>query len=190
MSISQLSGLFCIGLLLAGGNELRASELPTEAAKIFSKLEQTERELQQNAEAALARHKKKAIGKLQALQDSYCRQAQLDQALAIRDLIRQIKGIRPDPGILSLKPDEIGKVYLFKVKGSISGNVWGTEVYTSDSHLAAAAVHMGVLKVGQEGLVKVRVLAGQKSYQGSSHHGVNSQAYGPWQVSFTVQAGA
>jgi hypothetical protein len=44
-----------------------------------------------------------------------------------------------------------------------------------------------VLAPGEKGLVKVRVLAGQKSFRGSTLHGVTSLEYGPWHISFTVE---
>jgi hypothetical protein len=73
------------------------------------------------------------------------------------------------------------------VTGSTEGSVWGSEVFTSDSHLGAAAVHSGVLQPGQKGVIKVRVLGPQKSFMASTRNGVTSNAYGPWHISFTVE---
>ena len=44
--------------------------------------------------------------------------------------------------------------------------MWGTDVYTADASLAAAAVHAGVLKVGQTGIVKVTTIPQQPSFEG------------------------
>ena len=52
--------------------------------------------------------------------------------------------------------------------------MWGTDVYTSDSTLATAAVHAGVLQPGQTGVVKVTILPGQAAYQGSTRNSVRS----------------
>ena len=87
-------------------------------------------------------------------------------------------------------PSEAQEVTMtFEVIGKTEGSVWGSEVFTADSHLAAAAVHSGVLKVGQRGAVRVRIIGGQQSYAGSKKNGVESLAYGPWKVSFTVAPG-
>lgn len=84
-----------------------------------------------------------------------------------------------DPGTLGgyQQPQHIGKTYVFRVTGATSGSVWGTEVYTLDSSLAAAAVHMGVLKVGQTGNVKVTILGPSVGFVGSTRNGITSSNY-------------
>ena len=67
-----------------------------------------------------------------------------------------------------------------------SGSLWGTDVYTDDSTLGLAAVHAGVVSVGQTKNVVVTVLAGQSSYSGTSRNGVTSSGYGAWQGSFRI----
>jgi hypothetical protein len=102
----------------------------------------------------------------------------------------------PDPGNLSAYMGQMGKVHVFRVTGQVQagaavarpglaglviagqGFVWGTDVYTLDSALALAAVHAGVLKVGQTGAVRVKILGPQAAFPGSTRHGVTSQAYG------------
>ncbi len=64
--------------------------------------------------------------------------------------------------------------------GRTSGHVWGDDIYTSDSNLATAAVHAGVLKAGESGLVQVEILAGQPSYPSATRHGVTSRTWGQW----------
>jgi hypothetical protein len=92
----------------------------------------------------------------------------------------------PDPGNLQAFAGQVGKTFWFKVTGAASGTVWGTKVYTSDSALAVAAVHAGVLKVGQTGVVRVQIVAPPASYQGSTHNGVTSSPYGPWPAAYRV----
>jgi hypothetical protein len=92
--------------------------------------------------------------------------------------------VQPDPGTLSGFKGEVGKLYAFNVTGVVGGIVWGSDVYTSDSTLATAAVHAGVLAAGKTGTVKVRLLAGQASYGSSTRNGVTTQPYGPWSGSF------
>ena len=69
-----------------------------------------------------------------------------------------------------------GKVYTFKVTGSTSGRIWGGEnnIYTDDSDLATAAVHAGLVKAGQTGTIKVKILPGQSSYSSIERNGVTS----------------
>ena len=66
----------------------------------------------------------------------------------------------PDPGNLTNYQNQPGKAFVFKVTGRTAGGfVWGTDVYTTDSTLAMAAVHAGVLKAGQAGYVRVAIVA-------------------------------
>jgi hypothetical protein len=94
--------------------------------------------------------------------------------------------VLPDPGNLVALQDQVGKVFHFKVTGAAGGTVWGTDVYTSDSPLATAAVHAGVLKVGETGVVKVTVVAPPPSFDGSTRNGVSTSAYGPWSGAYQV----
>ncbi len=88
----------------------------------------------------------------------------------------------PDPGTLMQYQDKIGQTFLFRVTGSVnSGTVWGTGVYTPDSPLAMAAVHAGVLKPDQTGVVKVTIVAGPPAYFGSTANGVTTS---PWNGGF------
>lgn len=93
--------------------------------------------------------------------------------------------VLPDPGNLVGYRDRVGQTFAFRVTGSASGSVWGTGIYTDDSTLARAAVHAGLLQVGQTGVVRVTILPGQQSYQGSTQNGVNSGNYGSWSGSYS-----
>jgi hypothetical protein len=73
----------------------------------------------------------------------------------------------------------------FEVQANASGSVWGNQTYTDDSNLAAAALHAGLLKAGETGIVTVRTLPGQESYAGSTSNGVTSYPYGSWGGSFS-----
>lgn len=88
--------------------------------------------------------------------------------------------VEADPGTVVHLVTNIGKVYAFKVTGAAAGNVWGTGTYTSDSAIAHAAVHAGLVKVGQAGVVKVRIVAPLNAYMGSMKNGVTTSDYGPW----------
>jgi hypothetical protein len=83
----------------------------------------------------------------------------------------------PDPGSLTGYATQFGKKLAFTVTGRADGSLWGTGVYTLDSTLAAAAVHAGVLKVGETGVVKVEILVPPPAFAGTTQNGVTSS---PW----------
>lgn len=174
---------------IAHDPEVRSVHLqtPPEARKLAEKFDEEARDLRAAADEKLNALRARTVRRLKPLQDKYTREAKLDEALAIREEIRRIQDIRPDPGILRAGPGSVGKSYFFEVVGSTVGAVWGTEAYTTDSHLAAAAVHAGALKPGEKGIVKATVLPGRPSYEPSTKNGVASQGWGEWGVSFRVE---
>ncbi len=87
--------------------------------------------------------------------------------------------VLPDPDGMTQFRDRRGEVLYFRVTGTERGSVWGTEVYTDDSELAAAAVHAGLLKEGETGIIGVMFLPGQDKYVGSTRNGVKSSDF--WQ---------
>jgi hypothetical protein len=94
------------------------------------------------------------------------------------------KGVAPDP--VSLQGFPAGQTFLFRVTGRVGGTVWGTDVYTSDSELATAAVHAGVLRPGETGVVQVQTLGGRPAYAGSTRNGVTTRGYGSDEASYMV----
>lgn len=83
--------------------------------------------------------------------------------------------------------DTPGSTYYFRVTGATEGMVWGTDVYTGDSTLAAAAVHAGVVEPGASAIVKVTVMAPLPQYQGSVRHGVTTHDFGRFGTAFKVE---
>ena len=96
----------------------------------------------------------------------------------------------PDPGSLTAyqQPQHIGKTFVFRVTGAAAGSLWGTEVYTLDSTLAAAAVHYGVLKVGQTGNVRVTIMGPTIGFVGSTRNGLTSANYANYPGAFRIHA--
>jgi hypothetical protein len=92
----------------------------------------------------------------------------------------------PDPGTLVNYQTKVGESFHFKVTGAIGAIIWGTDVYTTDSQLATAAVHAGVLRAGQTGVVKVTIVASPPVFVGSTRHGVTSLPYGPFAAGYKV----
>lgn len=94
-----------------------------------------------------------------------------------------------DPGTLAAYQGQVGKTLSFRVTGAVGaagagrvggGAVWGTDVYTLDSPLATAAVHAGVLKAGQTGVVRIKLLGPTPAFQGSTRNGITSSDWGPY----------
>ena len=89
------------------------------------------------------------------------------------------------PSNLKSYRDKVGQILQFTLTGTLTGSVWGTDIYTDDSALACAAVHAGVVLPGETKVVTVKILAGQSSYQGSVRNGVTSSSFGTWPGSFS-----
>ena len=148
---------------------------------------------EQSATRDLARSFRELVDSLRKMQEAYARDGKLDEALAIRARIRQLRsdllGVRLDPGNLTeFAVADAGRVVLFEVVGRTDGSVWGSDAYTADSRLGTASVHAGVLREGERGLVRVTILDGEAQlYQGSTQHGVTSYDYGGYPVAYRVE---
>jgi hypothetical protein len=68
--------------------------------------------------------------------------------------------------------------------GGQLGTAYGTNVYTDDSSVCTAAVHMGLIKPADGGRVTIEIRPGQQTYTSSTHNGVTSRQYGTWNGSF------
>jgi hypothetical protein len=116
-----------------------------------------------------------------------------DWAVAVRDpgaRPRKEKEVRgaPNPGTLQGYRNRLGQSFYFEVTGAAGSVIWGTGVYTDDSPLATTAVHAGVLRPGQKGVVKVTILPGQVNYAGTTQNGVTSNPYQMWGGSYRIEA--
>src|SRR5437763_14142463 len=66
-------------------------------------------------------------------------------------------------------------------------NVWGSDIYTSDSSICTAAVHSGLITLQQGGTVTIEMRAGRSLYGASERNGVTSSEYGSWDSSFVFK---
>jgi hypothetical protein len=78
---------------------------------------------------------------------------------------------------------DIGKIYKMTITGGDGGG-WGTDIYTSDSHIPAMAVHAGVIAIGQTKEVYIKIVEGKNSYAGTTRNGVTSSEWGGWDLSY------
>jgi hypothetical protein len=80
-----------------------------------------------------------------------------------------------------------GSRYRYVCPGQSSiGTVYGTNVYTDDSSVCTAAVHLGLFTAAEGGRVTIEIRPGQSTYTSSTHNGVPSNPYGTWSGSFVV----
>lgn len=64
---------------------------------------------------------------------------------------------------------------------------WGTGVYTADSSVCTAAVHVGRITLANGGAVTFEMRRGRNAYRGSTRNGVVSRAYGRYRWSFAIR---
>jgi hypothetical protein len=102
------------------------------------------------------------------------------------------QGVLPDPGTLAGFAGQAGQKLTFQVNAlpaalGMRGGVFGTDVYTTDSSLALAAVHAGVLRPGQAGVVRVTLVGMHPGFQPSVRNGIASQPWGAY-TGFRIEA--
>jgi len=87
----------------------------------------------------------------------------------------------PAPQNMLTYQNQFGKELAFSVTGAqpgANGSVWGTDVYTLDSHFQSAVVHAGLAKSGETAVVRVRIIQSPPQYNGSTRNGITTTAYG------------
>ena len=166
-------------------------DLPPEAAELIREFNAESQQIRSKAEKEISQHRETAIVKLNRLQDEYGQAQKTNDAVAVRNKIRELRIAhlkpRPNPGNVANLAHRIGQTFYFDVTGSQQGSVWGTDTYTADSALAAAAVHAGVLKVGQRGMVRVTIVKSPEKHLGSPRNGITTSDYGPYSASYKVR---
>ncbi|MFO0879237.1 MAG: LCCL domain-containing protein [Gemmataceae bacterium] len=161
--------------------------------QIRARADQAVTEVEERAEEAVRQHQLTLFRQLRPLQEAHARAGRLDEALAIRDRLRTLRATllqaQPDPGNLGhLREAQPGTSLLFEVTGSADGVVWGTDIYTGDSTLAVAAVHAGLLAVGERGVVRVTLVDTLNvTFTGSERNGVWSEDFSSWPIGYRLQ---
>jgi hypothetical protein len=167
-------------------------EAERECVAIRERAEAAVARIEQGATQELAPLVRELVDGLSGMQERYTREGKLDEALAIRARIRQLRsdllGVRPDPGNLTeFGTGDIGRSVLYDVVGRVEGSVWGTDVYTADSRLSAVVVHAGTLREGERGLVRVTLVDGDgREYPGSIRYGIQSYDYAAYPLAYRV----
>ncbi|MCE9531879.1 MAG: hypothetical protein K8T89_12255 [Planctomycetes bacterium] len=109
--------------------------------------------------------------------------------------VLSVKGTEPEPDLANATAapvnmvqyqNEIGKTYSFRVTANTGGSLWGSDVYTTDSTLATAVVHTGLLQPGQTGVIKVTIVPSPQQFIGSNRNGVSSAGYAQYPAAYRV----
>jgi len=103
--------------------------------------------------------------------------AALHQGAAISDeKLEIVEGKR----IYELISTHMGKTIGIRASGAIQGSVWGSGPFTGDSDLSTAAVFAGALKVGEVGIVRVKIVPSPQAFVGMTANGVSTNNYGSY----------
>lgn len=124
---------------------------------------------------------------IQELVSYFDRQGKLSPRQLRTLLIKQKIAADAPPNMHGLC-DKAGAVYYFRVTGIAEGQVWGTDTYTQDSILGAAAVHAGLLKPGASAVLRVTIVPAHESYPGTTRNGVTTTDYGNFPHAWTLSA--
>lgn len=65
-------------------------------------------------------------------------------------------------------------------------SIWGSDIYTLDSTVCAAAIHANAITNEAGGFVLASWVAGQESYAATERNGISTMDYGAWGDSFSV----
>jgi hypothetical protein len=67
------------------------------------------------------------------------------------------------------------------------GSVWGSDIYTTDSSVCTAAVHVGQITLEEGGTVVIVIKEGMSEYYGSERNGITSGDWGSYEDSFAFK---
>jgi hypothetical protein len=84
--------------------------------------------------------------------------------------------------------ETVGTIYYFRVTGVTEGQLWGTDIYSGDSTIGAAAVHAGLLKPRETAFLRVTVVTPPEQFPGTVRNGVTSTEYGRYQYAWRLSA--
>jgi len=105
----------------------------------------------------------------------------------LRDILDKHYVATDAPATMHGLCEKMGATFYFRVTGVTEGQLWGTDIYSGDSNIGAAAVHQGLLKPGETRILRVTVINPPDSFPGTERNGVTSTEYGrypyAWELS-------
>jgi len=87
--------------------------------------------------------------------------------------------------------DQIGSLFVFTCPPGgdvLAVAIWGTEIYTDDSAVCIAGVHVGLITAEEGGQVTILIEEGQDEFAAGTANGVTSVQYGAWPGAFSFPA--
>ncbi len=165
-----------------------ACELPDAVQEILLGCKTQVAAIEQRSAQQIAELTERTTAQLRELRAEYERAKNAAGIAAIDRAIEQLSGCMEvaAPASPSEWRGRAGDSYVIELTGRTGGSIWGSGTYTDDSDLATAAVHAGLLRNGETGLVRVTIVAALSSYMGSSRNGVTTSSYGPWGGAYTL----
>jgi thiol-disulfide isomerase/thioredoxin len=94
---------------------------------------------------------------------------------------------QPAFGEPSIRRLSIGDRVTIEITGRAAGAVWGDAVYTLDSDVGTAAVHAGLLHVGETKAITVWIVPAPNSFAEADRNGVQSRKWDKYHAAFIVQ---
>ena len=82
---------------------------------------------------------------------------------------------------------QTGKTFVFRCPADGSAKpIYGSDIYTDDSSICTAAVHVGLISVERGGAVTIEIRPGRSTYGSTTRHGIKSINFGEYGRSFIV----
>jgi hypothetical protein len=89
----------------------------------------------------------------------------------------RLSKVIPMPPEMDDYAEQYGTQHEFVIWGRTDGTLFGSNPYTLHSCLATAAVHAGLLKEGEMGVVRVEIVKTPKKFKGSEKHEIESEEW-------------
>ncbi|MFN3853787.1 MAG: LCCL domain-containing protein [Phreatobacter sp.] len=124
---------------------------------------------------------------VQELVSYFDRQGQLSRR-QLRTILDRHQVASDAPATMHGLCEQVGAIYYFRVTGVTEGQLWGTDIYSGDSTIGAAAVHQGLLKPGEAKVLRVTVVTPPDHFPGTTRHGVTSTEYGRYPYAWVLSA--
>jgi len=130
--------VFQLGLILIPAGRAAADDLPADAKKEVDQFRREAARIGEDADAKIAAKKADLVERLRTLQTKYTKEGKLDEAVAIRDRVRQLEGADVPPphervGKDCLRPvvrPAVAYRACQKVEVEWGGRWWAAEVLT------------------------------------------------------------
>lgn len=102
-------------------------------------------------------------------------------------LDREITPIAWDTSAATFKGEK-GQTYTFRCPAEgTAQTIYGSDIYTDDSSICTAAVHVGLITLERGGTVTIEIRHGRSTYGSTTRHGIKSNNWGEYGRSFLIR---